>query len=39
MQAVGWAATVVVGLVVAAGLVLGLRSLPDAQRYLKMRRM
>jgi hypothetical protein len=39
MRTVGWTATIVVGLVAAAGVVLGIRSLPDAQRYLKMRRM
>lgn len=36
---IGWVAIVVVGLVVLAGLVLGLRSFPDARRYLKIRRM
>jgi hypothetical protein len=39
MRAVGWTATIVVGLIVAAGLVLGVRSIPDAQRYMKIRRM
>ncbi|WP_053194591.1 DUF6893 family small protein [Mycolicibacterium goodii] len=39
MQAVGWAAVVVVAAVVIGGVVVGVRSIPDAQRYLKMRRM
>ncbi|MGA5465185.1 MULTISPECIES: DUF6893 family small protein [Mycobacteriaceae] len=39
MQTVGVTATVVVGLVVVAGLVLGVRSIPDVKRYLKIRRM
>ncbi|ABK75009.1 DUF6893 family small protein [Mycolicibacterium smegmatis] len=39
MEAVGWAAVVVVAAVVVAGVVVGVRSIPDAQRYLKMRRM
>ncbi|WP_087078286.1 DUF6893 family small protein [Mycobacterium dioxanotrophicus] len=39
MEVVGWIAVVVVAAVVAAGAVVGLRSIPDAQRYLKMRRM
>ncbi|WP_448399936.1 DUF6893 family small protein [Mycolicibacterium pulveris] len=34
MEVVGWVA---VGL--GAAVVLGVRSIPDAQRYLKMRRM
>ncbi|WP_156750649.1 DUF6893 family small protein [Mycobacterium sp. 852013-50091_SCH5140682] len=39
MEVVGWIAVVVVAAVVAAAAVVGLRSIPDAQRYLKMRRM
>ncbi len=39
MESVGVAATVVVGLVVVAGVVIGLRSIPDAKRYMRMRRM
>ncbi|MCW2558985.1 MAG: hypothetical protein JWP55_2949 [Mycobacterium sp.] len=39
MAAVGYVATAIVGLVVIGGVVVGLRSLPDARRYLKMRRM
>jgi hypothetical protein len=39
MQAVGVAATVVAGVVVLGAVVMGVRSLPDLQRYLKIRRM
>lgn len=39
MEVVGWAATVVVAVVVVLGVTLGVRSIPDAQRYLKIRRM
>jgi hypothetical protein len=39
MQVVGWIAAVVVTTVVVAGVVVGVRSIPDAQRYMKMRRM
>ncbi len=39
MDIVGWVAVGVVAVVVLAGVVLGLTSLPDARRYLKMRRM
>jgi hypothetical protein len=39
MQAVGITATVVAGVVVIGALVVGARSLPDLQRYLKIRRM
>ncbi len=39
MEVVGWVATVVVALLLIAGLVIGVRSLPDVQRYLKMRQM
>ncbi|WP_095533764.1 DUF6893 family small protein [Mycobacterium aquaticum] len=39
MEVVGWVAVVIVAAVVVVGAVLGLRSIPDAQRYLKMRRM
>jgi hypothetical protein len=39
MQAVGVTATVVAGVVVLGVLVMGARSLPDLQRYLKIRRM
>ena len=39
MQAVGVTATVIAGVVVLGAVVMGVRSLPDVQRYLKMRRM
>jgi hypothetical protein len=39
MQAVGVTATVIAGVVVLGALVMGVRSLPDLQRYLKIRRM
>lgn len=39
MEVVGWIAVIAVGVVVAAGLLVGVRSIPDARRYLKMRRM
>ncbi|WP_442791041.1 DUF6893 family small protein [Nocardia sp. NBC_01327] len=35
----GVIATVVVGVVVVAGLYLGVRSIPDVRRYLKIRHM
>jgi hypothetical protein len=39
MQAVGVAASVVVGLIVLAAVVVGVRSLPDLNRYRRMRQM
>ncbi|NIH95612.1 DUF6893 family small protein [Mycolicibacterium fluoranthenivorans] len=39
MEVVGWVAVTVAVVVVVAGVVLGLRSIPDARRYLRMRRM
>ncbi|MFC6128318.1 DUF6893 family small protein [Mycolicibacterium llatzerense] len=39
MAVVGWIATAVVGVVVVAGVAVGLRSIPDLRRYLKIRRM
>jgi hypothetical protein len=39
MNVVGWAATAVVAVVVVGGVLIGLRSLPDARRYMKMRNM
>jgi len=39
MQTVGVTASVVVGLIVVAGVVLGVRSLPDLARYRRMRQM
>jgi hypothetical protein len=39
MDAIGWVATGVVAVVVVGGVLVGLRSIPDVQRYMKMRNM
>ncbi|WP_445161162.1 DUF6893 family small protein [Mycobacterium sp. Dal123C01] len=39
MEVVGWIFIAIIALVVGIGLALGLVSLPDARRYLKLRRM
>lgn len=39
MDVVGWVAVAVVACVVLAGVVIGVTSLPDAMRYMKIRRM
>jgi hypothetical protein len=39
MHAVGVTATVIAGVVVLGAVVMGVRSIPDLQRYLKIRRM
>jgi hypothetical protein len=39
MEVVGWVAVGVVAAVVIAGAMVGVRSIPDARRYLKIRRM
>jgi hypothetical protein len=39
MNVIGWVATAVVAVVLVAGVVVGVRSIPDVQRYLKMRQM
>ncbi len=39
MEILGWIFVAIIALVFAIGLVLGLASLPDARRYLKLRRM
>ena len=39
MDVVGWVAVGVVGAVVLGGVVVGVRSIPDLRRYLKIRRM
>jgi hypothetical protein len=39
MDVVGWVAIGVVAVVVLAGVGVGLASLPDARRYMKIRRM
>jgi hypothetical protein len=39
MEIVGWVFIAIIALVVLIGVGLGLVSLPDARRYLKLRRM
>lgn len=39
MAVVGRLATAVVAVAIVAAVTLGVRSIPDVQRYLKMRRM
>jgi hypothetical protein len=39
MDVVGWVAAGVVAVVVVGGVVIGLRSVPDIRRYMKMRNM
>ena len=39
MDVIGWVATAVIAVVLVAGVVVGVRSIPDEQRYLKMRQM
>jgi hypothetical protein len=39
MEVVGWVAVGVVAAVVLGGVAVGLASLPDARRYMKIRRM
>jgi hypothetical protein len=39
MRTIGVLTTVVGGLVLVVALVLGIRSIPDIQRYLRIRRM
>jgi len=39
MEAVGWVAVGIAAVVVLGGAVLGVMSIPDARRYLKIRRM
>ncbi len=39
MEVLGWVFIAIIALVVAVALVLGVISLPDARRYLKLRRM
>ncbi|SOX53119.1 hypothetical protein MAAFP003_1789 [Mycobacterium ahvazicum] len=39
MEVVGWVFIAVIALVVGIAVVLGVVSLPDARRYLKLRRM
>jgi hypothetical protein len=39
MEVLGWIFVVIMAVVFAIALVLGVASLPDARRYLKLRRM
>ena len=39
MKVVGEIATVAAGVIVALGVVMGVRSIPDIQRYIKIRQM
>ena len=39
MAILGWIFLAIITLVVGLGLILGITSLPDARRYLKLRRM
>lgn len=39
MESIGVGATVLVALIVVAGVVIGVKSIPDIQRYLKIRHM
>ena len=39
MEVLGWLFLAIIALVVLVGVGLGLVSLPDARRYLKLRRM
>jgi hypothetical protein len=39
MDVIGWVATGVVAVVLVGGVLVGLRSIPDVRRYMKMRNM
>lgn len=39
MEVLGWIFVAIIALVVGVAVLLGLVSLPDARRYLKLRRM
>jgi len=39
MDVVGWVALGVIAVVVVGGVVVGLVNIPDARRYMKIRRM
>jgi uncharacterized protein DUF6893 len=39
MEVLGWIFIALIALIVAVGLGMGVVSLPDARRYLKLRRM
>ncbi len=39
MEALGWVFLAIIALVVVVAVVMGVMSLPDARRYLRLRRM
>jgi uncharacterized protein DUF6893 len=39
MEVIGWLATGVVAVAIVGGVVVGLRSIPDVRRYMKIRNM
>jgi len=39
MDVVGWVAVAAVAVIVVAAVAIGVRSIPDARRYLRIRRM
>ncbi|WP_094285694.1 MULTISPECIES: DUF6893 family small protein [Mycobacteriaceae] len=39
MEVIGWIAVGAVAVVAVAAALIGIRSVPDARRYMKMRRM
>ena len=39
MEVVGWVAIIIAAVVALLAAMLGLRSIPDARRYMKIRRM
>jgi hypothetical protein len=39
MEVLGWIFVAIIALVLAVAVVMGLVSLPDARRYIKLRRM
>ena len=39
MEVLGWVFVAIIAIVLAVAVVMGLVSLPDARRYLKLRRM
>jgi hypothetical protein len=39
MEVVGWVAVGVVAAIAVTAVAIGIRSVPDAQRYMKIRRM
>jgi len=39
MDVVGWVAVAAVAVIVVAAVAIGVRSIPDARRYMRIRRM